>query len=167
MTILFFCSILYLRSINTMMYRTKQALIEIYVNVALSFKGKKETIQIDIFHLRSNSSSRSFFFKVSLYYFFFLSSRHHQERRKTAHFFLLSLFILTILYSLSPSSSSSSLSYCGFFVHIYKYIYILYIRRTVTKVEPIYRTYLYNTVDMHTMLQFLCSLSLSVPYMTF
>jgi len=126
--------------------------------VALSFKGsflctvKKETIQIDIFHLRSNSSSRSFFLSFSLLLLFSLISSHlviiKREERLHTFSFSLSLFILTILYSLSPSSSSSSLSYCGFFVHIY----ILYIRHTVTKVEPIYRTYLYNTVDMHTML---------------
>ncbi len=121
-------------------------MIHMYVNVGLSFNSsflcitKREIVQIDIFHFKYNSLSR-FFFNSSLLPLFPLIAfhhhhphhhHHHQEReresekRKTAHFFFpsLSLSVLTILYSRSPSLP---LSYCGFFVHIYKYIYILYI----------------------------------------
>lgn len=133
----------------------------VYVNVRLSLTNsflyitKKEVIQIDIFYLSYNSLSRFFKNFFLLLLFPLISSHHHhqareREKRKTAHFFFLSL-------SLGFNNSILAFSFSPFFLlrflctHIQAYIHILY-RRAVTKVEPIYRTYIYNIVDIHIVL---------------
>jgi hypothetical protein len=133
----------------------------VYVNVRLSFTStflcitKKEVIQIDIFYLNYNSLSR-FFKNFFLLLLFPLISSHpiiikrERERKERLHTFSFSL-------SLGFNNSILAFSFSPFFLlrflctHIQAYIHILY-RRAVTKVEPIYRTYIYNIVDIHIVL---------------
>jgi hypothetical protein len=138
-------------------------LIYIHVNARLPLTSsllcisKKEVVQIDIFHLKYNSLSMFLF--LNFFLFLLISShliiikkeatREKKERLHTFSFPLsLSLsFNNTILaFAFSPSFLLRFLC-----THIQVYIHFLY-QRVVTKVEHIYRTYIYNIVDMHTIL---------------